>query len=131
MLPSIRENRRDYGKALCGALTHGTPERWPIRRTCTAGLGRLEGFRILTEFRVDPWTLGNSHITAQNFLQILVVGGVFERHPQLRVGVIEMGGIDGKHSAGKWFRQLERLGAQVVENFFVKNTHWLLPEREG
>jgi hypothetical protein len=53
--------------------------------------GVFEGFRILTEFKVDPWTLGNNYITTQNFLQTMVVGAVFERHPQLRFGVIETG----------------------------------------
>ena len=51
----------------------------------------FEGFRILTEFKVDPWTLGNNYIMTQNFLQTMVVGGVFERHPKLRFGVIETG----------------------------------------
>jgi predicted TIM-barrel fold metal-dependent hydrolase len=51
----------------------------------------FEGFRILTEFKVDPWTLGNNYIMTQNFLQTMVVGAVFERHPKLRFGVIETG----------------------------------------
>jgi len=51
----------------------------------------FEGFMISNEFRADPWTLGANYITTQNFLSTMVVGGVFERHPTLRFGVIETG----------------------------------------
>ena len=51
----------------------------------------FEGFKLLNEFRVDPWALGANYITTQNFLSTMVVGGVFERHPNLRFGVIETG----------------------------------------
>jgi predicted TIM-barrel fold metal-dependent hydrolase len=51
----------------------------------------FDGFRALGEFRVDPWTLSLQHLPSQNFLATAVVGGVFERHPELRFGVIETG----------------------------------------
>lgn len=52
----------------------------------------FEGFRLLGEFSVDPWSLSVNYLTTQNFLATVVLGGVFERHPNLRFGVIETGG---------------------------------------
>jgi predicted TIM-barrel fold metal-dependent hydrolase len=52
----------------------------------------FEGFRLLGEFSVDPWSLSVNYLTTQNFLATAVLGGVFERHPDLRFGVIETGG---------------------------------------
>jgi hypothetical protein len=52
----------------------------------------FKGFRLLGEFNVDPWSLSVNYLTTQNFLATMVVGGVFERHPALRFGVIETGG---------------------------------------
>jgi hypothetical protein len=52
----------------------------------------FEGFRIFEEIRVDPWSIANTHITSQNFLGTMVLGGVFDRHPDLRFGVIELNG---------------------------------------
>lgn len=51
----------------------------------------FDGFRAFTEFDADPWTTSVYHIPSQNFLTTMVVGGVFERHPDLRFGVIEVG----------------------------------------
>ena len=52
----------------------------------------FSGFRLLSEFSVDPRSLSVNYLTTQNFLTTMVVGGVFERHPALRFGVIETGG---------------------------------------
>jgi predicted TIM-barrel fold metal-dependent hydrolase len=49
----------------------------------------FEGYRNVGEFSSDPWYTANSHLASQNFLQTMVLGGVFVRHPDLRVGVIE------------------------------------------
>jgi predicted TIM-barrel fold metal-dependent hydrolase len=40
---------------------------------------------------VGPHLMATIHMSPENFLATLVLGGVFERHPQLRVGVIELG----------------------------------------
>ncbi|MFP6626579.1 MAG: amidohydrolase family protein [Deltaproteobacteria bacterium] len=40
---------------------------------------------------VTPYVLATVHMSAENYLQTLVLGGVFERHPTLRFGVIELG----------------------------------------
>ena len=51
----------------------------------------FEGYKLGTEFNLSPWHTSTNHLAAQNFLGICVVGGVFERHPTLRFGVIELG----------------------------------------
>lgn len=51
----------------------------------------FQGFRSLGEFSVDPYSTTNLHIPFQNFLSVMVLGGVFARHPTLRFGVIEVG----------------------------------------
>jgi predicted TIM-barrel fold metal-dependent hydrolase len=52
----------------------------------------FEGFRVGGEFSLDPWTLSGMHMTVQNFLTTMVLGGVFERHPKLRFGSAEFTG---------------------------------------
>lgn len=52
----------------------------------------FEGFRSLGEFSVDPYSTTSLHVPFQNFLTAMVTGGVFQRHPRLRFGVIEVGG---------------------------------------
>jgi hypothetical protein len=60
--------------------------------TMTWGDARpFENFRVLGEFRADPWWLSVNHWPTQNFAATMVVGGVFERHPDLALGVIEVG----------------------------------------
>tara|TARA_A100001391_G_scaffold205349_1_gene205256 strand:- start:1413 stop:2615 length:1203 start_codon:yes stop_codon:yes gene_type:complete len=63
----------------------------------------FEGFRNLCEFRVDPWTTSVLHMPFQNFIATMIVGGVFERHPELYVGIIEV----GTHWVGAMARGLD------------------------
>jgi predicted TIM-barrel fold metal-dependent hydrolase len=49
----------------------------------------FDGFRVFDELSVDPWSLANMHVTTENFLMTMIVGAVFERHPDLRFGVLE------------------------------------------
>lgn len=63
----------------------------------------FEGFRNLGEFSVDPWTTSVLHIPFQNFVATMIVGGVFERHPELYVGIIEV----GTHWVGAMARGLD------------------------
>ena len=51
----------------------------------------FEGYKVGGEFSLDPWTLSSFHLAAQNFIATLVLGGVFDRHPMLRVGCCELG----------------------------------------
>lgn len=49
----------------------------------------FEGYKETTEVLLNPWKLSTYHLAAQNFVGTMVVGGVFDRHPTLRVGVTE------------------------------------------
>jgi len=42
---------------------------------------------------IGPHTLATMHLAAQNYLATMIYGGVFDRHPSLRVGVIELGAM--------------------------------------
>lgn len=49
----------------------------------------FEGWKGGDEFALDPWTLSGVHRPIENFLSVMVLGGVFERHPRLRFGACE------------------------------------------
>ncbi len=51
----------------------------------------FDGFKFGLEFNLSPWHLSIQHLPTQNFLTTMVLGGVFERHPTLRFGAIEVG----------------------------------------
>lgn len=42
-------------------------------------------------FDFNPYMFATFRFPAENYLTVMTLGGVFERHPQLRVGVIERG----------------------------------------
>ena len=46
---------------------------------------------VSAETITDPWTFATTHMPAANFLTTMILGGVFERHPDLRFGAIECG----------------------------------------
>ena len=56
-----------------------------------AGLLRPGGFS--TGEPVGPHMLATMHLAAQNYLATMLYGGVFDRHPRLRIGVIELGAM--------------------------------------
>ena len=49
----------------------------------------FKNYRVMGEFRGDPWWVSINHLPTQNFLATMLMGGVFERHPELVLGVIE------------------------------------------
>lgn len=51
----------------------------------------FKGYRRFGETSTDPWYLAHLHMPVQNFLMTMTVGGVFVRHPELRVLVAEVG----------------------------------------
>jgi predicted TIM-barrel fold metal-dependent hydrolase len=53
----------------------------------------FKGFKAVAEFELDPWTMSSNYLVHQNFVLTMTLGGVFERHPTLRMGVIETGGF--------------------------------------
>jgi predicted TIM-barrel fold metal-dependent hydrolase len=51
----------------------------------------FEGFKVNEETSMDPWRLSVLHLAPQNFVATMITGGVFDRHPTLRMGIVEYG----------------------------------------
>ncbi|WP_340315788.1 amidohydrolase family protein [Rhizorhabdus argentea] len=51
----------------------------------------FKGWLIGEEISLDPWTLSTMPMASQNFTGTMVTGGVFERHPMLRLAAMETG----------------------------------------
>jgi predicted TIM-barrel fold metal-dependent hydrolase len=49
----------------------------------------FEGHIRHVEFSRSPWFTAKMHLEVENFLTIMLMGGVFDRHPRLRFGLIE------------------------------------------
>ncbi len=76
----------------------------------------FEGYRTVAEFSMDPWYLNVMHFPTQNFVQTMVLGGVFMRHPKLRVGVIEVGAYwvgPMMEQMDTWYRNLGAFGTRA------------------
>lgn len=81
----------------------------------------FKGFKAGGEFSLDPWTLCSMARAAENFVMTMVVGGVFERHPDLRMCVAELG--------AEWIGPLSRRMDLWIENsgiFNKKNDGWAM-----
>lgn len=50
----------------------------------------FQGHRAFAEFRADPWYFSMLHVPVHNFISTMIQGNVFERFPELRVGVAEL-----------------------------------------
>jgi predicted TIM-barrel fold metal-dependent hydrolase len=46
---------------------------------------------VSTEIGLEPYSMATLHLSVSNLLICLTMGGVFERHPELRFGIIESG----------------------------------------
>jgi predicted TIM-barrel fold metal-dependent hydrolase len=58
------------------------------RRAPEFAPGKVES----TEVGFEPFSMSTVHMAVSNYLTAMVLGGVFERFPELRFGVIEFGG---------------------------------------
>jgi hypothetical protein len=79
----------------------------------------FEGWKAGEEFQMDPWTLSTLHLPVQNYLATMVLGGVFERHPNLRYGACEV--------LGQWVGPL----AQNLDLWNVHSRKFSLESTEG
>ena len=84
----------------------------------------FDGYRQGLEISLSPYWTSSFHLAAQNYLATMVTGGVFERHPALRFGAIEL--------TGHWIGPLARMLDMWWTNGMVtvrdkKDKH--LPER--
>ena len=74
------------------ALTmHVGSERMLLKSDLWGAAKAFEGYKVNEEVSGDPYRFSTMHLAAENFLSVLVLGGVFERHPELRLGVVELG----------------------------------------
>ncbi len=47
--------------------------------------------KLSIELGFEPYSMATTHLPVEHFLSVMVLGGVFERHPGLRFGAIELG----------------------------------------
>ena len=47
--------------------------------------------KLALEVGLEPYSYATLHYAIEHFLTVIVMGGVFERHPRLRFGAIELG----------------------------------------
>jgi len=47
--------------------------------------------KLALEVGLEPYSYATLHFAIEHFLTVMVMGGVFERHPKLRFGAIELG----------------------------------------
>jgi hypothetical protein len=72
------------------ALAHIGADEGFLRTMVWREAEAFKGWKVGGEFSMDPYTLATNHLPTQNFITCLVMGGVFERHPRLRYGAIEL-----------------------------------------
>jgi predicted TIM-barrel fold metal-dependent hydrolase len=73
-------------------VTHIGNEQGFITSNAWKRAPAFQGARVHSqEFGAEPYSFATLHHAAENFLTVLVLGGVFERFPALRVGMIEQG----------------------------------------
>jgi predicted TIM-barrel fold metal-dependent hydrolase len=63
-----------------------------------------QGSNTADEFVIDAWSFSTVHMAIENFLATVTLGGVFERHPALRMGAIEC----GSHWVGPMAENLDK-----------------------
>ena len=78
----------------------------------------FEGWMLGQEFSLDPWTLSNVHLQAQNYVMTMVLGGVFDRHPDLIFGTAEFTGHWVGPLAGnmdRWYGSTPKVWSQGLD----------------
>jgi predicted TIM-barrel fold metal-dependent hydrolase len=78
-------------KANVTICLHGAVENQIFEERGWNDAEAFEGFKILEEIKLDPWSTSTQHLPPQNFVTTMVLGWVFERHPTLRFAVVETG----------------------------------------
>lgn len=75
------------------------------------------------EFQIEPYRTATFHFCMENFLTAMVLGGVFERHPNLSVGVIET----SAHWVGPLARRLDIVAGEFEKR--LAETLTMAPSR--
>lgn len=90
-------------EANCAFTLHIETDGTPMEKLVWRNAPVFEGFRVQGEINQDPAWLATVHLPYENFLTIMLLGGVFDRHPTLRFGVTEV----GSHWVGPMIRRLD------------------------
>jgi predicted TIM-barrel fold metal-dependent hydrolase len=88
----------------------------------------FEGYKVNVEFNLSPWHLSVVHMPTQNFLGTMITGGVFERHPKLRLGVIEVGGYwigPMADTLDMWYANSQQFGERAVDRLPKKPSDYI------
>jgi predicted TIM-barrel fold metal-dependent hydrolase len=88
----------------------------------------FEGYKVNLEFNLSPWHLSVQHLPAQNFLATVVTGGVFERHPTLRFGCIELGAYwigPLANNLDMWYGNSQTFGDRAVDRLPRKPSDYI------
>jgi predicted TIM-barrel fold metal-dependent hydrolase len=76
----------------CSGMLSGPKPMFPDRAWGDASaLRNKPAERAGGEEAISPWFMMIAHMGAETYLQAMVMGGVFERFPKLRFGIIELG----------------------------------------
>jgi predicted TIM-barrel fold metal-dependent hydrolase len=89
-VPIVIHTGSDFGflsSSVWGAISDFKPEGWELD-PYNKPIPRDEGIEFPG---FDPFSGSTQHYCNENYLTAIVLGGVFERHPNLRFGVIESG----------------------------------------
>ncbi|MDG2004771.1 MAG: amidohydrolase family protein [Novosphingobium sp.] len=87
-----------------GFLNHSTWAEAPV----------FASQKLSFELGFEPYSLATTHLPVEHFLTVMLLGGVFERHPTLRFGAIELG--------AHWLGPLADNLDMWVEKVFARRT---------
>ncbi|MGD9995663.1 MAG: amidohydrolase family protein [Ilumatobacteraceae bacterium] len=90
--PALDAFWRTAADADVAVLLHiGTDFNFPASTRWTANVDAFATPSAAAEFPVSPFTGATVNFASENFISAMVLGGVFERVPNLRFGAIEVG----------------------------------------
>jgi predicted TIM-barrel fold metal-dependent hydrolase len=79
-------------EAKCPVLSHISVAEKFLRTLEWRNAPAFEGWMAGAEFSLDPWTMTSIHLPVQNYVSTMILGGVFDRHPELIFGAAEFTG---------------------------------------
>ncbi|MBO0852771.1 MAG: amidohydrolase family protein [Nocardia sp.] len=91
-------------EAKCPVLMHISVSENFLKTLEWRNAPAFEGWMAGAEFSLDPWTMTSVHLPVQNYLATMILGGVFDRHPDLMFGASEFTG----HWVGPMAENMDR-----------------------
>jgi predicted TIM-barrel fold metal-dependent hydrolase len=90
----------------------------------------FHGYKESLEANLAPWHMASVHLPAQNYTTTMVLGGVFDRFPDLRFGAIEVASfwigplarqLDIIHAAGGVMRSKKTYRLPEPPSYYIHN----------